>query len=978
MFDEPDFEPPFVEALACNGWRYFPAGALPRDYGDVLVEPMVKAALIRLNPCIAEDPSRADEVLYKLRALIMTANANNLVTQNELFKKLVFEQNSFPFGENGKMVSVKFFGTLGEEELAKNEYAVTNQWIYPKIKDGKRFDVVLLVNGFPMVVGELKTPTRNAISWIDGAEDVLAYEKTVPQMFVTNVFNFATEGKIFRYGALGAPIDKWGPWHTGEDKSEGTFADVKRSALSMLTPSHVVDIFRFFTLFSTDKHHQKYKVVCRYQQYEGANGIVERVRRGRPKQGLIWHFQGSGKSLLMLFAAQKLRMLPDLKQPTVVVVVDRLDLDAQITATFTTAETPNLALAESKKELTDFFKHDSRKILITTIFKFGEVDGVLNERSNIVLLVDEAHRTQEGDLGKKMRAALPNAFFFGLTGTPINKIDRNTFRTFGAAEDPSGYMSLYSFSDSIRDGATLPLQFETTPVVMHINQDAIDEEFELLAQENRLTDEEKSKVARHVKFEALMKADDRVEKVCRHIVSHYQRKVEPDGFKGMVVCYNREFCVLYKEALDRAFGSSEHTDIVMDTNADKEDKFKEWRRSRDEESKLLDRFRNPNDPLKLLVVTSKLLTGFDAPILQTMYLDKPMRDHTLLQAICRVNRVYGDVKRLGLIVDYIGVFDDVANALRFDDREIQDVVTNIDRFKDEFPKLMENCLAFFPGVDRKEQGWDGLLKAQDCLPNNEKRDEFAAHYRALNKAYNAISPDTFLVPYEYDYKWLTKVYNSVRPADSSGRLLWAAVGAKTMELVNRNVTVDDVVDADPDGVIEMGVKIVEEYINKGEDVPSEDVAKAARKLEINLLAKIKAHSDDPKYVKLGERLEELREKHEMGLIKSLEFLKYLLDIAKQAVRAEKEVVPVEERDPGKAALTELFMSVKNANTPVIVERIVNDIDDVVRKVRFNGWQNTSAGVRTIKCELRDLVFVKYNIRDAEVLNKAYAYVEEYY
>ena len=974
MFNEAEVvEQMVLETLASNGWRYIPKESLPRDDGDVLVEPMVRDALIRLNPCIAEDPSRADEVFRKLRALIMSTTSNNLVTQNETFKKLVFENNSFPFGENGKMVSVKFFGTLGEEELAKNEYVVTNQWIYPKLKDGKKFDIVLLVNGFPMAIGETKTPTREAISWIDGAQDVLAYEKSVPQMFVTNVFNFATEGKKFRYGALGAPIDKWGPWHTSENKSEGTIVDVKRSVLSMLRPPVVVDIFRFFTLFSTDKRFQKYKVVCRYQQYEGANGIIERVRRGSPKKGLIWHFQGSGKSLLMLFAAQKLRMLPELKQPTVVVVVDRIDLDSQITATFTSADTPNLELAESKERLINFFKEDSRKILITMIFKFAEVNGCLNKRDNIILLVDEAHRTQEGNLGTKMREALPNAFFFGLTGTPINRVDRNTFRTFGAAEDSSGYMSYYSYADSQRDGATLPLRFETVPVDMHIDQETLDEEFERFAQENNFSEEDKSEIARRVKFGALMKSDERVGKVCDHIVRHYRDKVEPEGFKGLVVCYDRECCVLYKKALDRAFGTDEHTTIVMDTNDDKGDDFKEWKRSRDEESKVLDRFRNPNDPLKLIVVTSKLLTGFDAPILQTMYLDKPLRDHTLLQAICRVNRVFGDSKTFGRIVDYIGIFDDVAKSFNFDDESMKQVVKNIEEIKKVFPKLLQNCLAFFPNVDRNEEGWEALEKAQDCIPNNQRRDEFAAHYRVLNKAYNALSPDPFLSQYSHDYIWLTKVYISTKPADSRGQILWTSVGPKTMELVNRNVQVDDVKDADPDDVIELDVQIIEDFIKKGKDPKKE-----ARKLEIDLIAKIQKHSDDPKYIKLGERLEKLREEHEMGIISSIAFLKYLLELAKEAVMAEKEVVPEEEIDRGKAALTELFRGVKNANTPVIVERLVNEIDDVVRKIRFVDWQNTTSGKRLIKQQLRSIVAVKYGISDKEVFDKAYAYVEQYY
>ena len=386
---------------------------------------MVKEALIRLNPEIAEEPSRADEVIYKLRTIILSVQPRNLITQNELFKKMVFEENAYPFGKDGRMIPIRFFGTMKKEDLVLNEYVVTNQWVYPQAEGGKRLDIVLLINGFPIAIGELKTPVRNAITWLDAASDIASHEKSIPEMFVSNVFNFATEGKCYRYGSVGMPINMWGPWHTPDHKSEGSLADVKVSVGDMITPEKVMDIFQFFTLFATDKRHVKYKIICRYQQYEGANLIVQRVVAGYPKQGLIWHFQGSGKSLLMVFAAQKLRMIPELKNPTVVIVDDRLDLETQITATFNASDVPNLVSLATKEDVENFFKQDIRKIAITTIFRFGDVEGVLNLRDNIIIMVDEAHRTQEGNLGEKMRAALPNAFFFGLTGTPINRIDKN-------------------------------------------------------------------------------------------------------------------------------------------------------------------------------------------------------------------------------------------------------------------------------------------------------------------------------------------------------------------------------------------------------------------------------------------------------------------------------------------------------------------------------------------------------------------------
>lgn len=721
-------------------------------------------------------------------------------------------------------------------------------------------------------------------------------------MFVTNVFNFATEGKCYRYGSINMPINMWGPWHTATHKAEGSLADVKISVEDMISPKNVMDIFQFFTMFATDKKYRKYKIICRYQQFEGANMIVNRVIAGYPKKGLIWHFQGSGKSLLMVFAAQKLRMIPELKNPTVVIVDDRIDLETQITATFNASDIPNLTSAATKEELLSFFRGDMRKILITTIFKFGEVSGELNPRDNIIVMVDEAHRTQEGDLGEKMRMALPNAFFFGLTGTPINRVDKNTFATFGAEEDRTGYMSRYSFSDSIRDGATLPLHFEPVPVELHVDKEKLDREFEAMTDEAGLSKDEKNELSRRVNMKAIMYNPARIRKVCEHIAKHFKEKIEPNGYKGQVVVYDRECCLMYKAVLDELLGEEAST-IVMDTNNDKEDRYKKYRRDRDAEGKVLDTFRDPASPLKLVIVTAKLLTGFDAPILQVMYLDKPMKDHTLLQAICRTNRTYDQGKTHGLIVDYIGIFDDVARALDFDENSMRKIITNIEEIKKQLPTLLKKCLGYFLGVDRTIEGWEGLMAAQECLPTNKEKDAFAADYRVLNRAWDALSPDGFLNAYKADYQWLSRVYESVKPTDGRGGLIWASLGAKTIELVHQNLTVGE---ADEDvEILAMDADLIDEFLEK-----QKDLKKTTKKIEINLVAKIMNHTKDPKFIKLGEKLETLREKHEQGLVTSIEFLKLLLELAKEAAQAEKEVVPEQEVDKGIAALTELFNGLK--------------------------------------------------------------------
>ena len=958
--------PMYAKGGKAAGWKYLPAAEVPRNPADVMVEPWVREALVRLNPEIAERPDRADEVIYALRACILSVQADGLVRANENFTAWLRGEKTMPFGRNGEHTAIRL---IDHQEPANNRLVVTNQWTFQAGAVEKRFDVVFVVNGLPLVVGEAKTPARAAVTWFDGAFQInQIYEREVPAMFVPNVFSFATEGRCFRYGSIRMPIDMWGPWRDEANQDEGQLHHVKATVQAMLRPEIVVDILQSFTLFATDKKHRRIKVICRYQQYETANKMVARVVAGYPKKGLIWHFQGSGKSLLMVFAAQKLRLHPRLANPTVMIVVDRIDLDTQITSTFNAADVPNMVGVATRKELQELLAQDARKVLITTIHKFGEAGGRLNDRQNIIVMVDEAHRTQEGDLGRRMREALPNAFLFGLTGTPINRADRNTFWAFGADEDEKGYMSRYSFQDSIRDKATLPLHFEAPEVRLKIDRKAIDEAFTAITDE--LSEQDRDDLAkRAAKMAVLVKNPERIRAVVQHIVSHFQSKVEPNGFKAQVVVFDRECCVLYKQAMDDLIGP-EASAVVMHAAPGDPKEWKAHSRNKDEEEKLLDRFRDPADPLKFVIVTSKLLTGFDAPILQAMYLDKPMKDHNLLQAICRTNRTYGQEKTHGLIVDYIGIFDDVARALDFDEKAVQQVVTNIDELKKALPLQVQKCVAYFKNVDRTVGGYEGLSAAQQCLPNNDTRDRFAADYSVLGRIWEALSPDQVLAPWQQDYRWLTQVYESVKPPSGNGKLLWHALGAKTVELINENVHLESVRD-DVETLV-LDAEVLEDFLK------DKDPGKRAREVEIKLIARLRKHLGNPKYTALGERLERIRERHEQGFLTSLEFLKAMLELAKDVVEAEKQSDPAEERDRAKEALTELFNEAKSKNTHIIVERIVGDIDDIVKKVRFPDWQRTTQGERLVQKELRRTL-LKYKLHaDQELFDKAYGYVRQYY
>jgi len=965
MFNEENTVENYIRDLLVKmGWEFVPRENLPRQDQDVLVEEHVKQALIKLNPEIKEKPERAEEVLYKLRAVIISVRGTGIVKTNEEFSKWLRNERSMPFGENGEHTTVKL---IDFDNLGNNNFIVTTQYSFSNSQT-RRPDLVLLVNGIPLVIGEAKTPVRPAISWVDGALQLEEYQDSIPAIFVPNIFCFASEGKTYRVGSIKLPIEKWQPWKKTDDTAFEDLEELKNAVSRMLNPETIIDILHNFTLFSTTKGGQKIKIMVRYQQYEGAKQIVKRVVDGRIKKGLIWHFQGSGKSFLMVYAAMQLRQEEKLKSPTVIVVVDRVDLNSQISATFNASNVPNTVIVESREELQKLLQQDTRKIIITTIYKFAEAEGVLNPRDNIIVLVDEAHRTQEGDLGKKMRESLPNAFLFGLTGTPINKRDRNTFWAFGATEDKNGYMNRYSFEQSLRDKATLPIYFEPRLVELKINQKEIDKEFEWLVKEEQLGYEEKTELSKEAaKFGVIVKTKDRIKKICADIAKHFKEDIEPNNFKGQVVVFDRESCHLYKEELDKHM-RPEETAVVM-TVREKDES--EWRKlyglSDDEQEKLLDRFRDPKDPLKLLIVTSKLLTGFDAPINQVMYLDKPMKDHTLLQAICRVNRPYPN-KDHGLIVDYLGIFDNVGRALDFDMAEMREVISNISKLREELPKAIAKCLSHFKGVDRSVEGYEGLLAAQDCLPSNKKRDEFAGDYSYLTKHWEAVSPDPILKRFFKDYTWLTQVYQSIQPPSGNGKLIWHALGAKTLELIYQNIEVQTIRD-DLDTLI-MDANILEKI--------SESEAKTkAKEIEMKIVWRLHKHANDPKFRELGKRLEELKERHYRNAISSIEFLKSLLEIAKETVKLERET-EAEPVDDTKEALTKLFFECKVEKTPKIIESIVKDVDEMVKSTRFDGWQWTRTGEREVQKALRKTL-LKYKLhKEQELFDKAYGYIREHY
>jgi len=997
-------------------WTYCAGENLPKQAQDIFVDTWLKEALFSLNPDIAAQPDYADEIIYKLRGLILESTHTGLVKANENFHEWLMAGKTLPFGKDGDHITINL---IDFDNIEKNHFVISRQVHFIAATE-VYFDIVLYVNGIPLVVGEVKTATRPSVTWQDGAVDFMGgtkhYWKKVEPFFVPNLLCFASEGKTFAYGAIGARPKDWGPWHKTSQRDEITknLATVLNSAEGLLNPQTLLQLLESFALFSTIKTGKntppkRIKLLPRYPQFETAKQIVDRVKKGYPRKGLIWHFQGSGKSLLMLYAARMLRTDNSLKNPTVLVVVDRRDLDSQINETFGGADVKNLVKVQSCRKLGEHIEQDSRGILITTIFKFQDIviddENIkgLNDRDNIIVLVDEAHRTQEGSLGDKMRWALPNAHFYGLTGTPISGIDRNTFKLFGAEEDEGRYMNRYSYKQSIRDGATNPVKFEPRLAELRVDRDAINEAFEELAKENDLDQDEKASLSKRAgKLAIMLKAPKRMAAISKDIATHFETHVKPKNMKGMVVVYDRDACVQMYYLLGEKLGF-DAIELVMNVdqapikessgpkegklNKDwnkwkndvdlpiKEKDFERWQLLDGDEQKqkeLIDSYKDANHPLQLIIVTAKLLTGFDAPICYCMYLDKPLRDHTLLQAMCRTNRLYetdNTRKDMGLIIDYLGVFENLRTALAYNPDEIEGVVEGIEKFKELLPDQLKKCLNFFTGVDKTLEGFEGIIAAQECLPDNVTRDAFAAAFGVLAKLWSAINPDAFLTPFRKDYKWLAQIYESVRPVGQTGSLVWAALGPETIKMIHEHTDINHIRD-DIDDLI-MDEHAIFTLTQKEQE-------KRARQLEIDLMGRLRGHGD-PKFVALGERLEKLRQDYEAGVIKAIEWLKGLLEEAKNVVQWENETGenPVTEND-NKQALTKLFLETRPNSTPKVIGDVVDQIDKIVKTTRFDGWQKSKSGPREIQKALM-LTLSQFGLgRDKELFNKAYSYIEEHY
>jgi type I restriction enzyme R subunit len=805
----------------------------------------------------------------------------NLLESNRVFHSYLLSGISVDqdIGARRQKLTVRF---IDFQNVERNEFLAVSQFWVRESRIQDRPDIVLFINGIPMGVIECKSPIAKHKGVEDAVKQLIRYQTEIPRLFRTNEVLIGCNLFAARYAVIGQSPDQYHEWN--EQEVGNTPANMQELLISRLCRRDgLLDIIQNFIVYDYSREqHRRIKKICRYQQYSAVNKIVNRVLAGSERRGIIWHWQGSGKSLIMLFAAIKLRREEEkLRSPVILIVTDRTKLDGQIKETFENCGFPNPIRAENMQELYSALSSGNGCTITTTVQKFRRrILRPLSTEENIIVMTDEAHRSQYGSFALNLRRALPNSCLFAFTGTPLEKRDRNTYRNFS----PTGerYLDRYDMKQSLADGATLPVKYESR-----------------LARLKR----------RHATVDSILSAPRRIESVARDIVSHYNDRIAPNGFKALIVASDRKTAVMYNNALDQLIDPSRSTIVMTLTNEDPREWKEKYRLSAGDEERLTgkDVFQDPGNPLQFIIVCDKLLTGFDAPILQTMYLDRRMKEHTLLQGVARTNRPYAR-KGFGLVVDYVGVGQELAEALAIFNPEDLEGFLRMDDMRNELVSLEachEKIIGMLSHIRRDQRPQDIIQQCMEALKEDDLRMEFDALFLQFSRSLDILMPDPCVDKYLDDFKFMGSVREGARNLYRDDRLSLDHCSQKIENLIHAHIA-----DAGIEQIlapIDINSSKFEENLN----VKGSDRAKASH-VEHSLREAISLKvAEDPRfYESLKTQLEETIAEYNQKRKDEAELLKDLLDMktAEQKRLEEARVKGLTETEYAFYGLLEPFAS----------------------------------------------------------------------
>ncbi|MCK2237406.1 MULTISPECIES: HsdR family type I site-specific deoxyribonuclease [unclassified Crossiella] len=1016
---EREFQNLMIQWSLPLGWGFAAGRSLPRETTQTVVAGQLRDAIVRLNPGLIG----GFDVDAVVEEIVATVNAveGGLVRANEQVLHLLRGLKEFRDAD-GVWHALK---VIDFEHPTTNTLVVSDEvTITVPGKTSRRFDLVYWVNGLPLVVVEVKSPTAKS-GWADAAREINdVYAAEYPWFFTPNVFAVASDGLKLRFGAAGAPTNLWQPFRsTADDENLSGQADVRRSVELLMNPATILDMLANFALFDTSGGGADKKYLPRYPQMEAAHLIHERILAGGSK-GLIWHHQGSGKTLLMVFAASLLLADTRTESPTIILLSDRTQLVRQTSGVFTSAMgDAYFHQPATSQELRSLLADDVRGVISTTVHKFADAGKNLSTRDNVIVLVDEAHRTQSArskSLAGQMRAALPHAKFFGMTGTPVRNLATDTFALFGEETDPGRVLHRYSVSRSLQDEATVPVMLDPRPVSFEMNDQALQAEFDQFADGFYLDDPDREALSRKFgRLTSVFANPDRIHAVCQDIVDHYLAGAYRNGLKAQVVAYNRDLAVAYTDKINDLLGGFEasrvlaevekHDRITAEVNIsvsdakDEDPAMRKFQLSEAEEEEQKRRFLAPDDPLCFLVVTAKLMTGFDAPNEGVLYLDKPLKAHNLFQTITRPNRTWvspaGFVKTSGVIVDYIGLAEEVQRAVVDPTAEgagkgggfVTDLSELVAEFRTTFARI-EDLLVDVDGLDLTVHGYESVRAINVFLDTDPAAAAvFTKDYRLLARLYPLINTDKRVAKYRDGFGLFGSVYTTLfkKSSDEERKERLGELGPMVLEIINAHIHSFSVVASQEEALVldSQGIAVLKELLALVRPKPGKDDGEdRTPPSAAEILDRIKAALDkgvepgSAKYTALAERIRLLRDRIVQNAQDALEFLSEALRVARAIVNAEKhpDVAVVVLDDDHVGVLSRIIRDHAPPGFTVTERNLAEEIDQVVTRTLARSWDNADARNRGVR-RATAAVFRRYMLKPVgEPYDSTVAYIEAHY
>lgn len=982
-----------------------PDGEHPeRQYNEVVLVTRLRDAIDKLNPNISQDAK--EDALKK----VLRTESPNVLINNENFHRYLTDgvdvEMRTESGIRGEKIYIVDF-----ESPENNEFLAVNQFTVVEGNQNKRPDIILFVNGLPLVVIELKNAVDENANLKSAFNQLQTYKQAIPSLFTYNSLLIISDGWDARCGTITSDYGRFMTWKTKDGQTTADHLQPQMEVMfhGMLNKHTLLDLIRQFIVFEKSDS-KTLKKVAAYHQYYAVNKAVESTvtasgSNGDRRGGVIWHTQGSGKSLSMVFFSGKLIIEPRMENPTLVILTDRNDLDEQLHETFTNCQQllrQEPQKAESRKELRQLLKVASGGIVFTTIQKFMPIPAdivqpenenvvnepsveyigadiqALSERKNIVVIADEAHRSQYDFIdgfAKHLRDALPNATFIGFTGTPIETTDKNTQAVFG------NYVDIYDIQQAVNDKATVPIFYESRLAKVHFNEDekvSLDEQFEELTEGEELSNRQQMR-QKWTRLEAIVGNPNRLQKIAEDLVYHFeQRNAVLDG-KAMIVCMSRRICVELYEAIIkiRPLWHSDDDDkgtikVIMTGSSSDALNMQAHIRNKPRRKAIGDRLKNPNDPLKLVIVRDMWLTGFDAPCLHTLYVDKPMRGHNLMQAIARVNRVFTEGKEGGLVVDYLGIAQELKTALADYTASGGEGKPTLDQ-----ELAVAKMLELHEAIDYQLRHFDWrkfftltpeeklkfIPVIVDYIFSQENGEQsFTENTKNLLKAFAISVPHERAMAIRDDVALFQAIKSRlVKISDrNEGGKTDEEMETAIKQIISEAITADNVIDIfDAAGLKKPNIEILDErFLQELKDLPQKNLAvellKKLLKDEIKKRTKINLVESK----KFSEMLEDAIKRYHNGMIDTVEFLeKVLIPFAEQMKEADKrgEKLGLDYREYAFYTALEVNNSAVAILGDDILKHIAQELLKTVRNSTTIDWTIKESVQATLRRNVRRIL-----------------------